>query len=122
MASLSSPAPFGDAHPPTFEQDARGALELAFASIRREHGPHVAGLASDVLGVLIANDGMRWDDVAQAVEESRSIRLLETKLLDRGIRVLLDLNVIRSTGGDGWPSDWRLWLNPAIAALVGRDA
>lgn len=119
---LVSSSSIGDHEPPTFEQDARGALELAFASIRREHGPHVAGLASDVLGVLIDHDGMRWADVAQAVEESRSIRLLETKLLDRGIQVLLDRNVIRSTGGDGWPSDWRLWLNPAVAALVGRDA
>lgn len=114
MSSLSSPAPVGDHEALSFEENAKAALDQSLYLISKESGPHVKALADDVLLVLADNDGMRWADVKAAVEESRSVRLLETTLLDRGIRALLERQVIHE-------ADERLSLNPAVAALIGRD-
>lgn len=115
MSTLSSPAPFGDVIEPTFEENARGALGATLLAIRRDRGIGVADMAGEVLGVLSENDGMARKDLWEAVYES-----LETRLLPRGpiscaIDELAKRGVLIESLG-------RYSLNPAVSALIGRDA
>lgn len=116
MSTLSSPAQFGDHEPPSWAENAKVALEAALLTIRVERGAAVADMAREVLGVLAENDGMTRKDLWEAVYESLETRLLPTngpitcaidELAKRGVLI---------------ESDCRYALNPAVAALIGRDA
>lgn len=115
MTTLSSPAPFGDAIEPSPIQDANAFLETSLRLIRIERGIAVADMAREVLGALAVNDGMTRKDLWEAVYES-----LETRLLPRGpIACAIDELATRQVLIE---ADGRYSLNPAVAALIGRDA
>lgn len=114
-ASLSCPPPFGDYLPPTPGQDAKAFLLEALRLIRVEAGPKVALMASEAIGVLSDNDSMRGVDLERAIIDSLETRMLERGPVQRALQELAIRNVI--TEADG-----RFALNPALAALIGRDA
>lgn len=117
MASLSSPAPFGDCEAPTIEQDANSYLEATLRAIRIEHGQHLRDMAGEVLGILSADDGMSRTYLQAAVEETLDIRQISyaSSAITRAIRELVKRGVLND-------HDDVLSLNPAVAALIGRDA
>lgn len=122
MNSQSNPERFGDVEAPTPIQDANAFLSETLRLIRIDRGIGVADMSREVLGVLAENDGMTRKDLWEAVYES-----LETRLLPRGpiscaIDELAKRGVLNVDDGSPTRSDWRYSLNPAVAALIGRDA
>lgn len=115
MSTLSHPPQFGDVIEPTIEQDAQAYLERALTLIRRECGIAMADMAREVLGVLAENDGMNRKDLWEAVYESLEIRLLPRGPIACAIDELATRSVLIEADG-------RYSLNPAVAALIGREA
>ena len=112
---LSNPAQFGDVEVPSPTQDAKTFLIESLRRIRIEAGGNVALMATEVLGILSDNDGMIRDDLETAVAESLEIRMILRGPIGRAIAELAMRQVLVEADG-------RYSLNPAVAALIGRDA
>lgn len=115
MSFLPCPAPFGDAPEPSPIQDANTFLAETLRLVRLECAPSVALMAAEVLGILSDNDGMLRRDLETAVAESLDVRLIHRGPIGRAIDELAIRNVLIEADG-------RFALNPAVAALIGRDA
>ena len=112
---LSNPAPFGDAIEPSPIQDAISFLTETLRLIRIECALSVALMAAEVLGILSDNDGMLRKDLEAAVAESLDVRMIHRGPIGRAIDELAKRSVLVEADG-------RYALNPAVAALIGRDA
>lgn len=112
---LSSPAPFGDVIESTPIQDANAFLTETLRLVRVECAPSVALMAGEVLGILSDNDSMLRKDLEVAVAESLDVRMMHRGPIGRAIDELATRNVLIEADG-------RFSLNPAVAALIGRDA
>lgn len=112
---LSSPAPFGDAIEPTLEQDAAGALKRVLFAIKREQGERVFTCAGEAIAALGRNDGLTAKDLGDAIAFELDLDTaydgpsLLTAILELERRSVLHYR------GD------RLYLNPAVVALVERE-